>query len=134
MYFPPAHLGRPASGFLLRQKAKILLDADLIQRVADVVEEHGTNLWYLTDDDAWAARLGLPEGTTRSRDTLDVWIDSGCSHVAVIDRHPELHSPADLYLEATDQHRGWFQSSLMISTASAERALQDGHHPRLRHP
>jgi isoleucyl-tRNA synthetase len=53
----------------------------------------------------------------KGRDTLDVWIDSGCSHAAVLDTHPELHCPADLYLEATDQHRGWFQSSLMLSTA-----------------
>ncbi len=53
----------------------------------------------------------------KGRDTLDVWIDSGCSHAAVMDTHPELHCPADLYLEATDQHRGWFQSSLMLSTA-----------------
>jgi isoleucyl-tRNA synthetase len=53
----------------------------------------------------------------KCRDTLDVWIDSGCSHVAVLDKHPELHAPCDLYLEATDQHRGWFQSSLMLSVA-----------------
>jgi isoleucyl-tRNA synthetase len=51
----------------------------------------------------------------KCRDTLDVWIDSGCSHAAVLDAHPELHAPCDLYLEATDQHRGWFQSSLMLS-------------------
>ena len=63
------------------------------------------------------ARLGLPEGTHKCRDTLDVWIDSGSSHVAVMDRHEQLQSPADLYLEATDQHRGWFQSSLMLSVA-----------------
>jgi isoleucyl-tRNA synthetase len=51
----------------------------------------------------------------KCRDTLDVWIDSGCSHVSVLERNPQLHAPADLYLEATDQHRGWFQSSLMMS-------------------
>ena len=98
-------------------EGEVILDKDLISRVADVVEEHGTNLWYADSDEAWATRLDLPAGTRRSRDTLDVWIDSGCSHVAVLDRHPDLHAPADLYLEATDQHRGWFQSSLMISTA-----------------
>ena len=94
-----------------------IVDGDLARRVADVVagHEHGTNLWFEEDDAAWAVRLGLPEGTTRCRDTLDVWIDSGCSHVAVLDAHPELHAPCDLYLEATDQHRGWFQSSLMVS-------------------
>ena len=62
-------------------------------------------------------RLGLPAGVTKCRDTLDVWIDSGCSHVAVLEKNPQLHAPADLYLEATDQHRGWFQSSLMMSVA-----------------
>ena len=98
-------------------EGEVVLDAELTRKVADIVAEHGTNLWYSEDDAAWCQRLGLPEGTTRSRDTLDVWIDSGCSHVAVMDAHPELHAPADVYLEATDQHRGWFQSSLMISTA-----------------
>jgi isoleucyl-tRNA synthetase len=62
-----------------------------------------------------AALLGLPAGTTKGHDTIDVWIDSGMSHQAVLRRRPELHYPADLYLEATDQHRGWFQSSLMTA-------------------
>lgn len=96
---------------------EILLDAELVRRIAGLVEEHGANLWFELDDDAWAARLGLPKGVQRGNDTLDVWIDSGSSHVAVLDRHPALHVPADLYLEATDQHRGWFQSSLILSIA-----------------
>ncbi|MEQ1854343.1 MAG: class I tRNA ligase family protein, partial [Chthoniobacteraceae bacterium] len=61
-----------------------------------------------------------PAGTSRRNDTLDVWIDSGVSHQAVTSRHPELKAcggVADVYLEATDQHRGWFQSSLMTSVA-----------------
>jgi isoleucyl-tRNA synthetase len=62
-----------------------------------------------------AAMFGLPAGTTKGHDTLDVWIDSGVSHQAVLRRRPELAYPADLYLEATDQHRGWFQSSLMTA-------------------
>ena len=82
-----------------------------------MIETAGTNLWFEKDDAWWAEKLGLPQGVTRCHDTLDVWIDSGSSHVAVMDRHPELRTPADLYLEATDQHRGWFQSSLMISVA-----------------
>ena len=55
-------------------------------------------------------------------DTIDVWIDSGVSHRAVCATHPELRDPADMYLEATDQHRGWFQSSLMTSIALNDRA------------
>jgi len=94
-----------------------ILDAGLARKVADLVETRGTNVWFEQSDAELAALLGLPAGVTKCRDTLDVWIDSGCSHVAVLDSHPELHTPCDLYLEATDQHRGWFQSSLMLSTA-----------------
>lgn len=94
-----------------------ILEADLARKVADLVENEGTNIWFELDEAELVSRLGLPEGTRKCRDTLDVWIDSGSSHVAVMDRHPELHCPADLYLEATDQHRGWFQSSLMLSVA-----------------
>ncbi|MCF6314193.1 MAG: isoleucine--tRNA ligase [Verrucomicrobiales bacterium] len=94
-----------------------IVDADLARKVADLTEQQGTNLWFEKDDAWWAAQLDLPAGTTRCHDTLDVWIDSGSSHVAVLDKRPELHTPADLYLEATDQHRGWFQSSLMLSVA-----------------
>ncbi len=95
----------------------VILDADLARKIADLVEKEGTNIWFEKTDAELAELLGLPEGVKKCRDTLDVWIDSGCSHVAVMDRHPALHSPADLYLEATDQHRGWFQSSLMLSVA-----------------
>jgi isoleucyl-tRNA synthetase len=94
---------------------KAILSAELALKVAELVETEGTNFWFEHTDAEIAARLGLPAGVKKCRDTLDVWIDSGCSHVAVLDKHPELHAPADLYLEATDQHRGWFQSSLMLS-------------------
>ena len=95
-----------------------ILDANLARQVADRFERDGTNLWFERDDHWWAGQLGLPAGTTRRNDTLDVWIDSGVSHTAVMRRRPELAGgPADIYLEATDQHRGWFQSSLMTSIA-----------------
>jgi isoleucyl-tRNA synthetase len=94
---------------------KAILSPELALKVAELVETEGTNFWFEHSDEEIAARLGLPAGVKKCRDTLDVWIDSGCSHVAVLDRHPELHAPCDLYLEATDQHRGWFQSSLMLS-------------------
>ena len=96
---------------------KAILSSELALKVANLVETEGTNVWFEHSDDELAAKLGLPAGLKKGKDTLDVWIDSGCSHAAVLDTHPELHCPADLYLEATDQHRGWFQSSLMLSTA-----------------
>jgi len=98
-------------------EGKPVLDAAAIRKVADLVEKNGTNLWFEKDDAWWADAVGLPEGVTRRNDTLDVWIDSGVSHTAVCKKHAELRFPADVYLEATDQHRGWFQSSLMTSVA-----------------
>ena len=94
-----------------------ILDPKAIARVADIFAERGTNSWFELNDVEWAALVGLPAGTTRRQDTLDVWMDSGLSHEAVLRRRPELAFPADLYIEATDQHRGWFQSSLMTSVA-----------------
>ncbi|MBL9177824.1 MAG: isoleucine--tRNA ligase [Verrucomicrobiaceae bacterium] len=101
---------------------EIIMQTDVIGKVADIIEKQGTNLWFEKDDAWWAQAVGLPAGTKRGNDTLDVWIDSGCSHVSVLDRHPELHAPADLYIEATDQHRGWFQSSLMMSIVARDAA------------
>lgn len=108
--------GVPLPAFYSPQSEPIL-DASLIRRVADLIEKRGTNAWFEMADAELAALLGLPSGTTKGHDTLDVWIDSGVSHQAVLRRRPELRYPADLYLEATDQHRGWFQSSLMTAVA-----------------
>jgi isoleucyl-tRNA synthetase len=99
-----------------------ILDAKTIRKLADLVARHGSNIWFELNDADLAKRLGLPPGTTKRNDTIDVWIDSGVSHKAVCALHRELRDPADMYLEATDQHRGWFQSSLMTSIALNNRA------------
>jgi isoleucyl-tRNA synthetase len=99
-----------------------LLNPEWIRKLADLVAERGSNVWFELDDAALAQALGLPPGTRHRNDTIDVWIDSGVSHRAVCAAHPELRDPADMYLEATDQHRGWFQSSLMTSVALNDRA------------
>ncbi|MGI8435527.1 MAG: isoleucine--tRNA ligase [Chthoniobacterales bacterium] len=99
-----------------------ILDANWIRKLADLVAQRGSNIWFELDDAKLASELGLPEGTTHRNDTIDVWIDSGVSHQAVCAARPELRDPADMYLEATDQHRGWFQSSLLTSVALHNRA------------
>src|SRR6266542_2551406 len=104
------------------KEGEAILDAKIIRKLADLVGERGSNIWFELDDAALARELGLPPGTTKRNDTIDVWIDSGVSHKAVCALHPELRDPADMYLEATDQHRGWFQSSLMTSIALNNRA------------
>src|SRR6266436_945035 len=103
-------------------EGKPILDAKIIRKLADLVSERGSNIWFELNDVDLAKQLGLPAGTTKRNDTIDVWIDSGVSHRAVCALHPELRDPADMYLEATDQHRGWFQSSLMTSIALNNRA------------
>jgi isoleucyl-tRNA synthetase len=99
-----------------------ILDPGAIRRFADLVEKHGTNIWFELDDAAVAGKLGLPAGATHRNDTLDVWIDSGISHQAVLRKNPALRAPADVYIEATDQHRGWFNSSITTSVALRNEA------------
>src|SRR5438270_235564 len=104
------------------KEGEAILNAKIIRKLADLVAERGSNIWFELSDAELVKKLGLPPGTTKRNDTIDVWIDSGVSHKAVCALHPELRDPADMYLEATDQHRGWFQSSLMTSIALNNRA------------
>ncbi|MFC2995400.1 isoleucine--tRNA ligase [Acinetobacter sichuanensis] len=97
---------------------------ELIEEVAKLIEKEGIDGWYNRDaaefigDDA--------EQYNAVRDTLDVWFDSGTTHYAVLREREELTDPADLYLEGSDQHRGWFQSSLLTSIAINKRAPYKG--------
>jgi isoleucyl-tRNA synthetase len=100
-----------------------ILTEAVTARAADVFEEHGADSWYELPIEAF-----LPEGFKcpscgqarfeREANILDVWFDSGSSHEAVLARRSELRWPADLYLEGSDQHRGWFHSSLLIGVAT----------------
>src|SRR4030095_9062035 len=99
-----------------------LLNPEWIRKLAELVAQRGSNVWFELDDAALAQALGLPGGNRHRNDTIDVAIHSGVSPSAVCAPQPELRDPADMYLEATDQHRGWFQSSLMTSVALHGRA------------
>ncbi len=97
--------------------------AELIEQVAQRIEKAGIEAWFELDP----ADLLPPEDAAayeKVTDTLDVWFDSGTTHASVLETHPDLQFPADLYLEGSDQHRGWFQSSLLASTA-----MRDGKAP-----
>ena len=86
----------------------------IFSRVVKLVEEHGIEKWFDINIDEL---IDNPEDYEKVTDTLDVWFDSGSSHAAVLEKKHELEFPADLYLEGSDQHRGWFQSSLLTSVA-----------------
>ncbi|MFN8751677.1 MAG: isoleucine--tRNA ligase [Betaproteobacteria bacterium] len=95
--------------------------SELFEAVAQRVEQGGIEAWFALDA---AEILGAEEAKTwvKVPDTLDVWFDSGTTHVSVLERREELAKPADLYLEGSDQHRGWFQSSLLTGCAMDGRA------------
>ena len=103
-----------------------VLTAALVERAASVFDQYGADAWYERPIEEF-----LPDGLTcpacggtafeRERDILDVWFDSGSSHEAVLPFHPDLRWPADIYLEGSDQHRGWFQSSLLVGIGTRGR-------------
>ena len=107
--------GVPIALFVHKQTQELHPDtANLIEQVALKIEDHGVEAWFelevseLLGDDA--------DNYEKVSDTLDVWFDSGVSHAAVL-RQRGMQWPADIYLEGSDQHRGWFQSSLLTATA-----------------
>jgi len=119
--------GVPITIVYCEKCGEALNDGKVMHYIADQFEATGSDIWFEKD----AAEL-LPAGTicpdcghdkfTKETDILDVWFDSGVSHAAVCERRDYLQSPADLYLEGSDQHRGWFHSSLLESVGTRDRA------------
>jgi len=119
--------GVPITAFSCTSCGEYLADGALMDHVAGLFKEHSADVWF-----DWEADRLLPAGTvcpqcggagfTKEMDILDVWFDSGVSHAAVLEPNPKLSSPADMYLEGSDQHRGWFHSSLLESVGTRGRA------------
>lgn len=109
------------------EEGQPFLDAGVTRALADKIETEGTQLWFKNEPEELLAGIELPEAwrgkkLRKGTDTLDVWIDSGVSHLAVLKKRSNLQWPADLYLEGSDQHRGWFQSSLLTSVITTGQA------------
>ncbi|WNQ13532.1 isoleucine--tRNA ligase [Paenibacillus aurantius] len=114
--------GVPIPIFYCRSCNHPLVNEHTIEHVADVFAKEGSNAWFIRSESEL-----LPEGTScpecghgefrKETDIMDVWFDSGSSHAAVLKQRPELQWPADLYLEGSDQYRGWYNSSLITGTA-----------------
>ncbi|MEA5399792.1 isoleucine--tRNA ligase [Synechococcus sp. BA-124 BA4] len=110
--------GVPIPVFYHRETGEVLLNADTLAHAEALIAEHGADVWWERDEagllpPAWA---GQADQWRKGTDTMDVWFDSGSSWAAVLEGRG-LGCPADLYLEGSDQHRGWFQSSLLTSVA-----------------
>lgn len=119
--------GVPIAAFYCQACQGLLAERHLMERVADLVEQEGADVWFLK-----SAEDLLPPGTrcphcngtrfTKEDDILDVWFDSGVSQAAVLETRPDQHWPAEMYLEGSDQHRGWFHSSLLVAVGTKGQA------------
>jgi len=122
--------GVPIAVFYCEKCNALLLDEQVMQGVYQLFEEHGADIWFEKD----VSEL-LPHDTQceacgsrhfiKETDILDVWFDSGVSHAAVLEQRSYLRWPADLYLEGSDQHRGWFHSALLTAVGTRGRAPYD---------
>jgi len=115
--------GVPITAFSCTACGEYIADGKIMDHVANHFKEHSSDIWF-----DWSPEKLLPAGTKcpkcgaasfdKENDILDVWFDSGVSHAAVLEANPKLSSPADMYLEGSDQHRGWFHSSLLESVGT----------------
>jgi len=111
--------GVPIPVFYNRSSGEVLLNADTLSHIETLIGEHGADIWWeKTEADLLPpAYRDQADQWRKGTDTMDVWFDSGSSWAAVASQRTDLRYPADLYLEGSDQHRGWFQSSLLTSVA-----------------
>jgi len=108
--------GVPIPVFIHKETGELHPNTDeLIEKVAQQVEQSGIDAWFELDPESLLGNDAV--NYEKVTDTLDVWFDSGVTHATVLETRDDLHTPADLYLEGSDQHRGWFQSSLLTSVA-----------------
>ncbi|MFN4263062.1 MAG: isoleucine--tRNA ligase [Thioalkalivibrionaceae bacterium] len=108
--------GVPIPFFVHRESGRLHpRTSELIESVAERVEREGIEAWFSSRAEDWIGDDA--DAYIKLTDTLDVWFDSGVTHASVTERREELGLPADLYLEGSDQHRGWFQSSLLTAVA-----------------
>jgi isoleucyl-tRNA synthetase len=119
--------GVPITLFVHRQSGQYLVDEAVNGRIIAAVKVEGVDAWSAARAQEYLGSEYKSEDFEQVTDILDVWFDSGCTHAFVLEsgRWPELQWPADLYLEGSDQHRGWFQSSLLQSCATRGRAPYD---------
>ncbi|MEY3000875.1 MAG: hypothetical protein RL648_1089 [Verrucomicrobiota bacterium] len=116
------HWGVPIPSVRDLKSGQSVLLPEVIRAFIEKVGEMGTDAWYALPLEAFLPPELDPADFEKEFDILDVWFDSGASHVAVLEQDPRLHSPADLYLEGSDQHRGWFQHALLTAVGARGKA------------
>jgi isoleucyl-tRNA synthetase len=114
--------GVPIAIFVDKRTGEPLRDQAVIDRIADAFERDGADAWWTTPAAVFLGNDRNPDDYEQIRDIVEVWFESGSTHAFVLETNPTLAWPADLYLEGSDQHRGWFHSSLLESCGTRGRA------------
>ena len=114
--------GVPIAVFTHRETGELLRDPAVVERIAAAVERAGADVWFSADSAQFLGNAYDPAEWEKVTDIVEVWFDSGSTHAFVLEQRPELAWPAQLYLEGSDQHRGWFQSSLIEACGTRGRA------------
>ena len=112
----------PIAVFVHKASGDVLRDPEVVERIARAFECDGTDAWYTRDPAQFLGPERDPADYEQVMDIVDVWFESGSTHATVLEQRPELEWPATLYLEGSDQHRGWFHSSLLESCGTRGRA------------
>jgi isoleucyl-tRNA synthetase len=118
--------GVPITVFVNKATGEPLRDPEVMGRVVEAFKAEGADVWFESPPERFLGNKYKAEDFEQVTDILDVWFDSGSTHVFTLEGNPELKWPADLYLEGSDQHRGWFHSSLLESCGTRGRAPYDG--------
>jgi isoleucyl-tRNA synthetase len=117
--------GVPIAVFVDKKTREPLRDQGVVDRMAAAVERAGADIWFTADPQIFLGNQYDAKDYEQVVDIVDVWFDSGSTHAFVLEQRPELKWPASLYLEGSDQHRGWFHSSLLESCGTRGRAPYD---------
>lgn len=117
--------GNPIALFVHKETGEILVDQNVNERIISALTAGGANAWFDTPDAEFLGDRYDPSDFEKVTDILDVWFDSASTHAFCVELRDDLKWPADLYLEGSDQHRGWFQSSLLESCGTRGRAPYD---------
>jgi isoleucyl-tRNA synthetase len=114
--------GVPLPIFINKKTKQPLRDKKVIERIAEIYEKEGSDCWFTDDVKRFLGNEHNSEDYDKLNDIVEVWFDSGATHSFVLEKRKDLKWPADMYLEGSDQHRGWFHSSLLESCGTRGRA------------
>jgi isoleucyl-tRNA synthetase len=117
--------GVPITVFVNKETGEVLRDATVMGRIVEAIRKEGADAWFTSDPSRFLGDKFKAENYEQVMDILDVWFDSGSTHSFVLEARDDLDWPASLYLEGSDQHRGWFHSSLLESCGTRGRAPFD---------